>query len=241
MFNIRVLATGSEAGNCTIISDGWTNVMIDAGIAFNALEHRINALFVTHEHGDHTKYCRDIALKGIRIFATQGTFNKIELPSFAKNVIEYGKQFDIGTLKVIAFPVPHDAAEPCGFFIKNRAGETICFIGDTGALEDINVRADCYIIEMNYDAEALSERLDKGEMYEGLHARLTSEFGHLSVQQAEAWLNENADENAHVIGLHKPSFKLPDNSLVYKLKNFVEPDEKGQIQYQFGVDDRPPF
>ena len=163
------------------------------------------------------------------------------MPTFARNIIEYGKKFEIGTLKAIAFPVPHDAAEPCGYFIKNRAGETICFIGDTGALEDINVRADCYIIETNYDEDAVTERLESDSMYVGLHARLTSEFGHLSVQQALAWLSENADESAHILALHKPGLEVKSYPQAKKFKNLVEPDERGQLVYSFGIDDRLPF
>ena len=51
MFNIIVKATGSEAGNCTIISDGWTTIMIDAGAKYEGVVHNgIKALLITHNH-----------------------------------------------------------------------------------------------------------------------------------------------------------------------------------------------
>lgn len=243
MFSIKVIATGSE-GNCCIISDGWTSIIIDVGVhVVNAASMGIEGVLLSHEHGDHCKFVHIIAHAGIKVYATKGTFRAIgaaRVGSAMRHIVEYGKQFSIGTFKIIPFEVNHDAAEPCGYYIKNRANETICFISDTGSIEHIEAKADCYMLEANYDEETLDRRLEDGEIYEGLHARLTSDFGHLSVQQATTWVEANASKESHIILLHKSK----DN--VGKLEvlegyNVTLPDEKGQLDYQFGVDDRCPF
>ena len=61
----------SSSGNCTLISDGETNILIDAGVSASkisaaldsvgVLPEEIDAILVTHEHSDH--------ISGIRVFS----------------------------------------------------------------------------------------------------------------------------------------------------------------------------
>ena len=50
VFNINILGTGSD-GNCAIISDGYTGVMIDAGMK-SGMEYMedVKAVLITHGH-----------------------------------------------------------------------------------------------------------------------------------------------------------------------------------------------
>ena len=141
-------------------------------------------------------------------------------------------------MKIIPIPLTHDANEPCGYYIANRAKETIAFISDTGTLESVSLEADCYMLEANYDEQGLQERLQSGDIYEGLHARLTSEFGHMSIQQVKAWLKANAAQDSHIIILRKG---VEEADRITGYKNIVYPDNKGRLEYQFGVNDLCPF
>jgi metal-dependent hydrolase (beta-lactamase superfamily II) len=59
---VWVLGSGSR-GNATVIDNGSTRVLVDAGFSSRELKHRfavagihpesIEAVIVTHEHGDH--------------------------------------------------------------------------------------------------------------------------------------------------------------------------------------------
>ena len=205
MFKLTVFGTGSR-GNSALVSDGETNILIDCGIMPHVVQDviniwEINAVLLTHEHGDHTKHIKHFANNYAKqIYATKGTLENIQC--FISVPVEYGKEFYIGTLSITPFPLSHDAAEPCGFFIRNSLGETLVWASDTGTMNGLTMDkpADCYVLEANYDEDEIDARLESGEMkYEGLHGRLTSEFGHLSCQQAAKWLKENAKPESHVI------------------------------------------
>jgi phosphoribosyl 1,2-cyclic phosphodiesterase len=166
---------------------------------------------------------------------------KLDLPLHAQNIVRYNEPVQIGTLKVIPFQVSHDAAEPCGYFIANRQHESIAFISDTGTLDGVEIDADCYCIEANYDEAMLERRLEDGAVYAGLHARVTSEFGHLSIQQCDEWLRKNARNDATIIILHKSKDNAPRIASMEGFTNVHWPDERGRVQVEFGVRDKCPF
>ena len=67
---LTVLGSGS-GGNATLLVDGNTRVLIDVGLSYQDVSRRlaqlgidstaIDALVITHAHGDHTK--------GVRLFS----------------------------------------------------------------------------------------------------------------------------------------------------------------------------
>ena len=243
MFRINILGTGSD-GNCAIISDGETDIMIDAGLKIG-LDYatKVAAVLITHDHiSDHCRYAKALASVYARpIYATKGTMGKLDIPMWAQNVVRYNEPFDIGTLRIIPFPTSHDAAEPCGYFIGNRRKETIAWISDTGTLDSVELDADCYCIEANYDEETLEGRLESGAVYAGLHARLTSDFGHLSIQQTGEWLSHNARNDATIIILHRSKNNAPRISSLDGFENVHWPDERGRVTVEFGIRDKCPF
>ena len=81
-----VLASGSS-GNCTFISTGTTRILIDAGLSAKKTAERltdigervedVDAICVTHEHGDHIAGLRVLQKKyDIDIYANAGTFER---------------------------------------------------------------------------------------------------------------------------------------------------------------------
>ena len=176
------------------------------------------------------------------LYATKGTMGRLDVPAWSQNIVEYGKQFTIGTLRVIPFPTSHDAAEPCGYFIGNALKETIAFVSDTGTLDGVELDADCYCIEANYDEEMLEGRLNDGAVYAGLHARLTSDFGHLSIQQTASWLQANARNDATIILLHRSKNNSPPRiTALDDFSNVHWPDERGRVHVEFGKRVQCPF
>ena len=78
-----VLASGSK-GNCTVIEGSAGTILIDAGLSAKELLSRmaaacvdpdkVDAVLVTHEHGDHIRGLDVIARKlDIPVYATEGT------------------------------------------------------------------------------------------------------------------------------------------------------------------------
>ena len=82
---VHVLASGSD-GNCYVVRNEDTAVMVDAGLSFKKIqslmdlngidEKEIQALFVTHEHSDHVSGAGIISRKlDVPIYCNENTFN----------------------------------------------------------------------------------------------------------------------------------------------------------------------
>lgn len=79
MIDIKVLASGSK-GNCYLIDNGETKLLLDAGIPFNQIQigcdfhvSDISGCLVSHRHGDHAKAIKDL-LKEVLIFMVLKTY-----------------------------------------------------------------------------------------------------------------------------------------------------------------------
>ena len=122
------LYSGSS-GNSFFIQSEKTKILIDAGVSckkiekalleqFNLKLNDIDAIFVTHEHIDHTKSLGLISSKyNLPVFTSKGTWqvldekdNKISLEN--KKIIIPNKSFEFGDLRIYPFSTPHDAADP---------------------------------------------------------------------------------------------------------------------------------
>ena len=176
----NIIASGSK-GNATIVRHNNTNILIDMGISLTRLIEGlnefglnvkdINAALFTHDHSDHI--CNLKSLSPKIMYALKGT-----LPSSLSHVVEVYQPFTIGDFKITAFPVSHDATNPCGFVLE-AGDEKLTYMTDTGVfLEEIKQVAsnpDYLIIESNHDIRML---LKTNRPYE-LKNRIMSEHGHL--------------------------------------------------------------
>ena len=176
----NIIASGSK-GNATIVSHHNTNILIDMGISLSRLKEGlsefnldvkdIDAALFTHDHSDHI--CNLKFLSPKIMYALRGT-----LSSTMTNVIELYEPFMIGDIKVTAFPISHDATNPCGFVLE-AGEEKLTYMTDTGVfLEEVKSVAsnpDYLIIESNHDIKML---LKTNRPYE-LKNRIMSEHGHL--------------------------------------------------------------
>jgi len=190
-----ILASGSK-GNCTYVAGGDGALLIDAGLSaketLSRLERNrcdpgvIAAIIVTHEHTDHIRGLDVLARKlACPVFATEGT-----LADFyghrrtSDNVLEtrtcrYDYPFTAGGFTISPFATSHDAAEPCGFVIKEN-GTTLGYCTDTGIVTPhmlgLLLRCDGVILESNHCPEMLAT----GPYPESLKRRIRSSRGHLS-------------------------------------------------------------
>ena len=199
-----VLASGSK-GNCTVIEGASGAILIDAGLSAKELLARmavaqidpdsLDAVLVTHEHGDHVKGLDVTARKlDLPVYATEGTLNdflnnrRTSVKPLCHHTIQYGERFGIGDFCIEPFATSHDAAEPCGFVIR----EGDCCIGyctDTGimtaAMHGLLGRCDGLVLESNH----CPDMLENGPYPEYLKRRIRSKKGHLSNQTAAECLH----------------------------------------------------
>lgn len=161
---IKVIASSSK-GNCYLLDDGKTQILIEAGITFNKLIRKVNisnisGVLVTHEHQDHAKAVSDLIRRGKRVYSAQETFDAlgIEKNGLAKPIVEYQLQM-IKTFAIIPFPTQHDAAKPLGFLIKSLVtNEVVLFATDTYYVKNKFEGLNYIMIECNYANDILEKR-----------------------------------------------------------------------------------
>ena len=124
------LASGSK-GNCIYVGSEQTKILIDAGISGKAIRGKlaeinvdledIDAILITHEHGDHIQGLKTLALRmGIPVFANSETAKGIvdclhDCPKF--KIFSTGETFEFGDLQIHPFSIQHDTLDPVAFTI----------------------------------------------------------------------------------------------------------------------------
>jgi phosphoribosyl 1,2-cyclic phosphodiesterase len=127
-----ILGSGSS-GNCALLQTPGARVLVDAGFSARktasllasvgeSLE-QIDAIFLTHEHGDHAAALTGLArFPRIKVFANPATARVLQAPLRHKpdwQLFETGSRFRFLDLAVESFPVPHDAQDPVGFVFSH--------------------------------------------------------------------------------------------------------------------------
>ena len=189
------LYSGSS-GNCTFFGSGGTHLLIDAGRSGSQIEdamafigedpRAVDAILVTHEHHDHVRGVGILARRfHIPIYATEATWQAMpaalgRIPPELRRVFTVGEDFYIGHVGIDPFPIPHDAADPCGFRLWD-GNASVSVATDLGCMPDPVVDAlagsSLVLLESNYDPDLL--RNNEHYRY-ALKKRIASRRGHLS-------------------------------------------------------------
>ena len=183
----------SSSGNCTLVSQDSTHVLIDAGISFKRIceglhsvdlsPADLSAVLVTHAHTDHTSglkiMCKNI---GARIHATSYALGAIEGLFAAETEtgeVAPASAIDIGGLEISAFETSHDSPGSVGYCITYNSKKLV-FATDLGivtqAVLDAAAGAELAVIEANHDRTMVKT----GRYPPSLKRRILSEVGHLS-------------------------------------------------------------
>ena len=145
----------------------------------------LHAIVLTHEHADHFGSVASFSRKyRIPVWLTHGTLaNRLGTELVDPHYFNAHAQFELGDLAARPFPVVHDAREPCQFVFDNGATR-LGILTDTGTVTPHILRSlsgcDALMVECNYDPKLLSN----GPYPETLKARIRSDYGHLSNDQA---------------------------------------------------------
>ncbi|HHT67507.1 MAG TPA: MBL fold metallo-hydrolase [Erysipelotrichaceae bacterium] len=200
----HIIASGSK-GNATIVASSNTAILIDMGISLMRLKKGlqeinlkvsdIKAAIFTHDHCDHISGIKHLSPK--IMYALEGT-----LPSSLSHVLELNKPFFVGDLEITPFAVSHDAANPCGYLIKDK-DESLVYMTDTGVFVHDNlslIKNPTYlIIEANHDVKML---LNTDRTYE-LKNRIMSDVGHLcNEDSAMASISIIGDKTKEIVLAH---------------------------------------
>jgi phosphoribosyl 1,2-cyclic phosphodiesterase len=194
---ITIQAFGSSsAGNCYHITDGHTELLLEAGIRFSdirkALDFRVSSLagcLITHEHLDHSKAAIDLAKAGVNIYASQGTIDARKLSGHRIKAIGSGKQFTIGTWDIMPFDTQHDVEEPLGFLLANQVGDKLAFITDSYFCRYTFSGLTHLMLECNYSLKILDENIAIGRVHPAMRPRLLR--SHFSLENVKDFLRAN--------------------------------------------------
>lgn len=188
--------SSDSSGNCYVVTDDKTSILIDAGISGKKTEEGLNAvglvpesikgILLTHEHGDHIK-CVDVLAKKFKdayFYCSEGTGKALEKGLCKKRVsVNPGERLNIDSLQVETFNLSHDAVQPMGYAVSNESGK-IVIVTDTGYItEEIMEQikeADILILEANHETNILK----MGNYPYPLKLRILGEKGHLSNEDA---------------------------------------------------------
>ena len=151
----------------------------------------ISALFITHEHSDHTKGLTTFINKtDIPIYTAKGTREYILDKYSTKfktspniNIVKPETSMKIGDITVTPFRTSHDASDPVGYTLQHD-NSTLTIATDLGIVSD-NVydhlqNSNLSLIEANYDRNLLL----LGSYTYPLKCRIQSDIGHLSNNDA---------------------------------------------------------
>lgn len=200
MVNITAytLYSGSS-GNCVYVKTPDTELLFDAGVSARAVEKGLNivqsslshiqAIFITHEHSDHTKGLEVISKKHHipthMITSSARALIRNPQASLLNDLYLHPSVFSVkfGNTTVRSFPTPHDSAASVGYTVEyeeNGKTEKFGLATDIGHItENITsslIGADAVVIEANHDVNMLFS----GPYPYHLKLRIRSDEGHLS-------------------------------------------------------------
>ncbi len=207
------LGSGSR-GNAALVESGDTTVMLDCGFSAKETARRvrrlgkrpgeIDAILVTHEHGDHVAGAVRFARQhDIELWMTPGTRAAVRDAHLARlRLVNCHETFAIGDLQIEPTPVPHDAREPCQYVFGNGASR-LGILTDTGHVSRHMLKVfngcDALALECNHSAKMLAA----GPYPAHLKDRVGSNYGHLSNRQAANMLEElDAGGLRHIVAVH---------------------------------------
>ena len=210
--NIQVLGSTSS-GNCTLVWDSESSIMVDCGFSPRYIDRSLSALdmdvaslsgvLITHAHTDHIRgpMLKNLFKDRVPVFChnrigpvlTQKhqVFKEAEDQGLLRTFKNKG--FKAGSFLVHGFEVPHDSPGGCfGFNIFKylKSGlKKITVATDLGYPEDDLIEnfvdSDVIIIESNHDCDMLRNSTRPGWVKDRIR-----DIGHLSNEQCARFLDK---------------------------------------------------
>lgn len=198
---LRFCSLGSgSTGNATLVEAGSgasvTRLLIDCGFSLRELTLRlsrtglaiddIDAVFVTHEHGDHVGCALTLARRHrVPLWTSQGTWRAIGDPTAQEwlHVARDGEPIAIGDLQLQPYTVPHDANEPLQLRVTDGDAclGVLTDIGSSTAHVVAHLQhCDALLLECNHDVQMLAN----SSYPASLKRRVGGRLGHLSNETA---------------------------------------------------------
>jgi len=193
--SITPIASSSK-GNCYLIDNGTSRILIECGIpwkqiqvALNFQTSSINGILLSHGHKDHSFAAKDAIKYGVDIYMTYGTHEEIGTKdSCSVKYVRAKEFFKVGTFSVMSFDVEHDAKEPLGFLILS-GNDRLMFLTDTSYCRYKFAGISHLMIECNFSRAILDRNFEKGLVEASRRKRLIE--SHMSLERVIDFLKAN--------------------------------------------------
>ncbi len=196
---MRVVLVGSGSqGNATLFASDRTRIMVDAGLSVRELrrrlaalgeEERLDALVVTHSHGDHAAHARRVATAfSVPVFLTAETKRALgeRLGDATTEQLPKHGSVCVGDITIRSAPVPHDAPQVALMVRSRDCVADTALVTDLGCvpapLVDALAECETLLLESNH----CQEMLQYAPYPPALKHRIAGPRGHLSNGQAAA-------------------------------------------------------
>jgi phosphoribosyl 1,2-cyclic phosphodiesterase len=194
----KSLGSGSS-GNATLVQSSGSdpcNVLIDSGFGLRQMVKRLeksgvpparlDAIFITHEHGDHTGCVQALSSQyKIPVWMSAGTASAMGFvnDSGLLRTAADGDLIAVKGLQLNPFTVPHDAREPLQLTCTDGSAKlgVLTDLGHATAhvLEHLQ-GCHALVLESNHDADMLAVSVYPAF----LKLRIGGQYGHLANEQA---------------------------------------------------------
>lgn len=225
---MRVISTGSTKGNCYALQSSTGEIVfLDCGCNYKkilrGIDYQISnveAVLLSHGHGDHTEAFKEIMNAGIQIYTNDETVENMNIRTgeLMKGVPER-YPFRVGSFNVTPFNLPHTTYDkdtkqlvPCpnfGYLIKHKEMGNILYMTDFEycKYDFQNAKPAHIIIECNY-CEELVDRSEANYIH-----RLK---GHCSLPTCKQFIKQNRTESLRTVTLVHLSGQASDASKIQK-------------------------
>ncbi|MCA9864410.1 MAG: MBL fold metallo-hydrolase, partial [Thermomicrobiales bacterium] len=128
--SVTSLGSGSS-GNALLVQTTAATILVDCGVGVRKMTSALAAagkrlqdvdgVLLSHEHVDHNREAGRLQRAGALLISIPGTAAASNLPGELHLPLNRSQSVSFRGLEITGIQVAHDAAEPCGFFIRAGA------------------------------------------------------------------------------------------------------------------------
>lgn len=164
---LTVINSNSKGNSYILESSTGEALLLECGVHFSDIKKALQfnlrkavACLVTHEHKDHCKSVTDVLDAGIPVWASAGTHIAMHTEGHHRSrMIHTDHTVMIGSFKVKAYDIKHDAAQPLCYLLHHPECGTVLFLTDSYYSEYNFKGLNQVIIEANYCQSILDRKM----------------------------------------------------------------------------------